>query len=301
VLVDLDENAVLDVVVGHGSGISVLLADGVGGLLPAAVFSEQSTSSLSTMDVNRDGHADLLALHGDATVAVFLGDGTGGFGTVSRVNVGSPWSADHELGDLDTDGFLDLAVVSGEAVLTVTHHDRASGFSSLPDSYPMGGLAVCSGLGVGDVTGDGREDAVLGRPFNSPTHLWIMTQNDSGGLIGPTTIATYDVPEPVAVKDIDGDGREDVVVLHAGWTQAGVYLQGPGGLEPEQLFQIPYASHYSTQGFDLGDISSDSCTDLVIADYASGLVVLLGSGCVHAIFSDGFESGDWTAWSASTP
>jgi hypothetical protein len=135
---------------------------------------------------------------------------------------------------------------------------------------------------------------------NSPTHLWIMTQDDSGGLTGPTTIPSYDIPEPVSVKDLDGDGLEDVVVLHGGWLQAGVYLQGVGGLEPEQLYPIPYASHYAPQGLALGDVSSDLCTDLAIADYNQGLVILRGSGCLP-VFSDGFESGDTGAWSLTVP
>lgn len=122
-----------------------------------------------------------------------------------------------------------------------------------------------------------------------------MTQDDSGGLTGPTTIPSYDIPEPVAVRDVDLDGLEDVVVLHAGWLQAGVYLQGDSGLEPERLYPIQYASHYATQGLALGDVSSDGCTDVAIADYNHSLVILHGSGC-RAVFADGFESGDTAAW-----
>lgn len=165
----------------------------------------------------------------------------------------------------------------------------------------MGTFESGRGVGVGDVTGDGRDDAVLGRPRNSPTHLWIMTQDGPDGLTGPSTIPTYDIPEPVVVADVDLDGRDDVVVLHAGWLQVGVYLQGDAGLQPEQLYAIPYASHYAPQGLALGDFSSDGCTDVAIADYNYGLVILRGSGCVHAVFNDGFEAGDTNAWSLSVP
>ncbi len=301
VLVDLNEDQVLDVVVGHDVGVSVLLADGAGGLQPATVHNGHSASALATVDVNLDQHADVVALSGQSIVTVFLGDGLGGFTGVQEVTVGDPNAADFELGDLDGDSFDDLAVVSGEAVLTVTYHDQVSGFVPGPSSYPMGGISTCEGIGVGDVTGDGLEDVVLGRPFNSPTHLWLMIQDGSGGLSGPSTISTYDIPEPVAVQDVDGDGLEDVVVLHAGWLRAGLYLQGASGLEPEQLFEIPYASHYSSQGLALGDISSDSCNDLAIADYNQGLVILHGSGCEQLVFADGFESGTTTVWSLTLP
>ncbi len=298
VLVDLDENQVVDVVVSHSAGISVLLADGLGGLLAATVFGAEAAGSLSAMDVNLDQHIDILALHGDGSVTVFLGDGNGGFDGVQAVTAGGPTASDHELGDLDNDGFTDLAVASSGAILTVSHHDQTSSFLPFPDSYPMGGSEVCWGLGVGDVTGDGLEDAVLGRPLNSPTHLWVMTQDGAGGLTGPAIVPTYDIPEPIAVTDVDLDGLEDVVVLHGGWVRAGVYLQGAAGLEPEQLYSIPYASHYAKQGLALGDFSSDFCTDLAIADYNQGLVVLHGSGCLR-VFADGFESGDTSAWSGA--
>ncbi len=67
VLVDLNEDQVLDVVVGHDVGVSVLLADGAGGLQPATVHSGHSASALATMDVNLDQHADVVALSGRAS------------------------------------------------------------------------------------------------------------------------------------------------------------------------------------------------------------------------------------------
>jgi uncharacterized protein DUF11 len=69
-----------------------------------------------------------------------------------------------------------------------------------------------------------------------------------------------------------------VVTLHGGWNQAGVYVrQAGGGLAAEDLYAIPYASHYEAQGLAVGDISGDNGQDLAIADYNHGLVVLYGS------------------------
>jgi hypothetical protein len=62
------------------------------------------------------------------------------------------------------------------------------------------------------------------------------------------------------------------------------------GMNPEQLYPIPYASHYSATGLALGDINGDGCTDAVIADYNNGLVILYGHDCApDDIFKSNFE------------
>ena len=42
----------------------------------------------------------------------------------------------------------------------------------------------------------------------------------------------------------------------------------------EQLFPIPYASHYNPHGLAVGDVNGDGSPDIVLADYNNGLVVL---------------------------
>jgi hypothetical protein len=40
------------------------------------------------------------------------------------------------------------------------------------------------------------------------------------------------------------------------------------------LFTIPYATAYTARGLALGDVTGDRRSDLVIADYNYGLIVL---------------------------
>jgi len=70
--------------------------------------------------------------------------------------------------------------------------------------------------------------------------------------------AIGEIPEPVDLADVDRDGRADVITLHGGWNRAGVHLQDAtyGGLGPEELFPIPYASGYNRHGLAVGDVNS---------------------------------------------
>ena len=284
-LVDLDEDGTLDVVVGHGQGITVLLADGHGSLRPGVVTLDADANTLAATDVDRDGHADIISLGWSRGASIFYGDGHGGFVRKRSLPTNASGYNDHEVGDLTGDGVPDLAVMSGQLYatpnLTIHRHDGVADFVTPPDAYFMGSNQSTAGVGLGDVTGDGRTDAVLSCPRNSPTWLWIMTQDESGRLTGPTTISSYDIPEPVEVVDMDGDAREDVAVLHGGWNALGVYTRqaSGGGLGPEVRYPVPYASHYAPQGFAIGDFTSDGCPDVAIADYNHGLVVLRGIDC----------------------
>jgi hypothetical protein len=142
-------------------------------------------------------------------------------------------------------------------------------------TYSVGTNINTQGIGIGDVTGDGRQDVVVSYGGNRPgATIGVFPQTSSGTLGAVVPYASYDIPEPVEVADVDLDGRADVVTLHSGWNDAGLYRQtSTGALAPEELYPIPYAS-YGPHGLALGDVNSDGSPDVVVADSNNGLVVL---------------------------
>jgi len=111
---------------------------------------------------------------------------------------------------------------------------------------------------------------------NQPnSYVQVLPQTDQHGLSTPIIYPSYDIPETVRTADVNQDGLDDVVVVHGGFTNVGVYLQQfDGTLADEQLFGIPYATDYQPQGMEVADVNSDQLPDFVFADYNSGLVVL---------------------------
>ena len=83
-------------------------------------------------------------------------------------------------------------------------------------AHPVNGWP--ESVAVGDVTGDGRNDVVMGvSPGGSvgPDAVLVYAQQADGTLALPVTYPTgytYGRPTSVAIGDITGDGRADVVV-----------------------------------------------------------------------------------------
>lgn len=290
-LLQLDGVNGLDVVVGGGAGLSVLLSQ-AGGLGAATVHSGADTMLLEALDLNNDQRDDLAGFTWANGGQLHTNQGNG---TV----VSASWSPTVQgynksaAGDLDGDGDLDLAVSNGQGTQPNLFLYRNNSDGSLTQIAALNascGAWYSNGVGIGDFNHDGIADVIASAGGNSPSACMLLFYGQgAGAYAAPLTLTSYDIPQTLRVADVNGDERDDVLVLHGGWLQLGVYLQGDNGLEPEILFPIPYASHYSGESLAVADINSDGCPDVAIADYNSGLVTLLGQNCLPPPFRDGFE------------
>ena len=138
---------------------------------------------------------------------------------------------DLEVGDVVRDGLDDIVVMSGQAYdipnVSVLAQLAGGGFGPAAE-YRVAGQVNTQGIGVGDVTGDGRSDVIASYGGNTPNaRLAVFAQTGDGLLATPVAYDSYDIPTPVEVADLDRDGRADVVTLHSGWLRAGVYRGQP--------------------------------------------------------------------------
>jgi hypothetical protein len=135
-------------------------------------------------------------------------------------------------------------------------------------------------MSIGDFDGDGRKDLIFGsqdQPHYTE-NLWLYRQNASGGLDAPREVRTAPFPEKSMAADMNGDGRDDLLVVHRDQT-LGYYLQTANGLAPEAPYRTVQNSYYYGHGMAVGDIDSDGCKDVVLATRSDGIVVLRGSRC----------------------
>ena len=196
-------------------------------------------------------------------------------------------------GDLDGDGWEDLAVSKWANFSTGVYHNDMGTLDTTP-SWTTGTTDTDKGIGWADVDGDLDPDLALG---HDPTQLWTNT----GGSLAVTwsSAATYFGHSDLRWEDIDLDGDPDLAEVHFSNGQAHIYLNRNGVLDsaPTWTFDSP---HVGT-AIAFGDINGDGLPDLVVGNSGdTSLWVFYNTGA-PPIFTDGFESGDTSAWSATSP
>ncbi len=279
---DVNGDGRMDVVVGNSSVIGVFLQNSTGTLDPMVSYATVNSYKVRVGDLNGDGRDDIVGINwgsrGDG-VDVFFQDASGSLAPPVTYHVTHGGYDDLEIGDVNGDGALDIVVMSGQlyadSALGVLIQQPGTGTFLAPVYYNLPVTDLAHGVGIGDVNGDGLDDVVTSYGGNRPSsNIAVFLQH--GGVLGaPTSLPSYDIPEPVEIGDVNGDGRPDVVTAHGGWNELGVYFgTSSNTLAAEQLFPIPYASHYNPHGLAIGDVTGDGLNDVVIADYNNGLIVL---------------------------
>ena len=177
------------------------------------------------------------------------------------------------LGDVNGDGLDDMVRVDisgGNFQWTAGHTALGAGgvgaFSTTTTSslLPFGNVTGSEGAFLGDVNGDGVDDAiVINSGFN-----WFANLSGAGtGLGGGASQSSTqwglagDIP---FVGDFDGDGLEDIAVWRPGGAHWYVKKSGPGGIGTGGQVG-PGQFGISTDIPLVGDVNGDGRTDGIIA------------------------------------
>ena len=200
--------------------VSLFLSDGSGSLTQSNFNSGAfSSSGIAIGDFNGDGNLDLVASEDEFSsndlLRVFLGDGSGGFGTPTDLDLGGDTDPrEIAIGDFNNDGNLDVATVNFDPdTVSVLLGDGSGGFGS-PDTFSVGSGSNPSSIAVGDFDGDGNSDIAVG--FSGSFRVSVLQGDGTGNFLGQQTFAPGGRSSDVAVGDLDGDGQGDDLVVAQG-------------------------------------------------------------------------------------
>ena len=286
---DFNRDGKLDLAVGSSGtdDVTIFLGDGRGGLRQAGSYpAGPSPTDIAVADFNSDGNLDLaIANHGVQRVTVLLGDGHGGF----RSAPGSPLAVHsvphpHTVGacDVNGDGHLDLVIDSwGENRLTLLTGDGKGGFAT-PGAPIEVGRKPYRNLKLADLDGDGKCDIVT--PNMVEKGVTILFGDGHGHFRGSDRNPIPAGPSPfaVAVGDINGDGKPDLVVAnYSGHIEdpsgdALTFLLGDGRGDFRLGPRI--AAGRAPGDVAVGDVDGDGIADAATADAGSGSVTVAFGG-----------------------
>jgi hypothetical protein len=262
---------------------------------------------LELADVDADGCLDLMVPQQQEGIGVSLQQPAGGMGPFQQVAQGLEASFLHVL-DVDRDGIVDLAFLASDpfgarsiAVLL----GRGSGSFAPPLLSPV--PKECHSLSLGDADHDGLVDAVL--IPHDPFLFWTLGLDLAEGN-GDGTFQAIDrrehfgSPSSATLADMDGDGRQDLVLAHGDERRLDVHLGGPLGTGP-QLIQTRIREE--SDWIRAIDLNGDGREEIAVGSAASSdvrifaldghgglceLVLPTGAGLADFRFDDFDADGD---------
>ncbi len=156
-----------------------------------------------------------------------------------------------------------------------------------------------SSIAIADLNGDGKMDIATcyARVAGPPPHpgtvaIFLQDSANPGKFLPPATYAIGNDPVSIAVADLNGDGKPDIVTANTVLSAAGVGTDSISVLlqDPSHAGQfLPAATYNSANTVNsvaIGDVNGDGRPDLVVAD-SHGISILLQSSSSPGTFIPG--------------
>ncbi len=284
-LADFDGDTIPDLLVGDSRTVRFLKGNGDGsfqtpgaampaGLGVAAILATDLDGNHKMDAVVVNDHDQLPGASGDILVLLGNGDGTFTSGATFTTGVGSESAV---LGDFNRDGKTDIAVANaGSGDVNILLGDGTGSFTY--GQVPKAGTGTPEPVAIAtaDVSGDRLLDLIV---LNSTDSIAVLNGQLGGTFAAARSFpsgSTGSVPISLALADMNGDEKMDVIVANSRSNDASVLLgDGRGNFAPPRAF----VSDAEPKAVAAIDVNGDTLPDVLTVNQGRpSLGVLLGIG-----------------------
>ena len=297
---DVDGDGKPDLVIANGNSntLSVLRNTSTSGIINASSFAAKVDFASGTFieyvsicDVDGDGKQDLVVIT-NGNISVLRNTSISGIINASsfaaKVDFASGFTGPvfGAIGDLDGDGKPDIVNAnSGASSVSVRLNTSTPGnisFAAKVD-FPSGLTSVS--VAIGDLDGDGKPDLAVTNAESSTNTVSVLHNTSTPGNVSFSTkvaFATGAIPRNVAIGDIDGDGKPDLVVANNATSPASTTISvlrntSISGVINASSFaaKVDFTAGTAPRYVAMGDADGDGKLDLVVANTSSNNISVL--------------------------
>ncbi len=245
-------------------------------------------TSVAIGDLDGDGKPDLaVTVRTSNVLSVYRNISTSGSLTLESFAAGVDFATGTApltvaIADLDIDGKPDLAIINQtNNTLSIIRNTTTSGSITAASFAPKVDFSTGSnpyGIAIGDLDGDGKPDIAVANVSGSAVSIYRNT-TISGSITTTSFTNKIDIaaesPRAVAIADIDGDGKSDLIVSNVQVHTLSIYrsIATPGVITTASFgAKVSFATGNSPGAITIADLDGDNKPDVALVNVQSNLI-----------------------------